>query len=127
MNKLFDFLDSETLNYQMFGSRVISPGEKANDTDYIVLVKDAKEFDPKIIALGFTKSIEYLGKDFTSYRKGDINLVVTMNDKFYDCTVLATRFATMLECRTKQERILAFETIMTPNGFKYRNGNKKSP
>lgn len=126
MNKLFDFLDSATVNYQMFGSRVISPGEKTNDTDYIVLVKDAKEFDSKIIAIGFAKSIDYLGKDFTSYRKGDINLVVTTNDKFYDCTVLATRFAKMLECRTKQERILAFEAIMVPNGFQFKNGKKNA-
>lgn len=127
MNKLYTFLDNEALNYQMFGSKVISPHEPSNDIDYIVLVKNFHDFDKEIQnALGFQRSTDYLGQDFTSYRKGDINLVVTTNDKFYDCTILATRFATMLGCKTKQERIYAFETVMVPNGFQYKNGKKNA-
>lgn len=127
MNKLFNFLDNNTINYQMYGSKVISPSEPYNDIDYIALVEDVMAMNQKLIKeQGFVQSSDYHGKYFISYRKGEINLVITQDSKFYDCTVLATRLAHSLGCKTKQERIIVFESVMHPNGYDFNRNGKEN-
>lgn len=119
---LFDFLDQHTQDCAMFGSKAISTSilTKDSDTDYIALVEDYSKFDVAAHNFGFKRSTEYVGKEFTAYRKGEINLIATNDKKFFDCTILATRLGEFLQCRTKQERIIAYETIMVPNGYKIK-------
>lgn len=122
---LFTFLDEHAIDYLMTGSKVISPAAKHNDIDYAVLVKDTSKFGEMLKDKGWkTPSDDYKGNHFTSYRRGEYNLIVMSDTKLFACWKMATRLATQLQCETKEERIVVFNSIFETNDFHFKTVNK---
>jgi hypothetical protein len=123
-------LIKHTKDYSATGSRVIcDPPVEDTDEDYVVLVRSMGEFEKLVLADGWTKSMgeayratvrhapnEPWGAEssvniFASYRKGDINLIVTHNVAFFRRYRYATQIATALNLREKEDRITLFNMI----------------
>lgn len=115
---LFTFLDQNSKDYIMTGSKAIYPEGKCNDIDYAVLVEDRAKMDRLLKEKNWKPGGDYVGKNFTSYRRGEINLIVMSDPKFFACWKVATKMATQLQCSTKAERIVVFETVMIPLGYR---------
>ena len=118
---IIKFAEQYAIDYSLFGSRAIKTSLETNDYDWILLVEDVNSIDHKLQMAGYKRSSNYIGKEFTSYRHGDYNVILTDNTGFFDCTILATRLAELLGCKTKQERIIVYNTVMHSNGFEYKN------
>ena len=101
---------------EFVGSRVTCSPPPA-DTDLDVLVLD-EFYDPqKWEDLGFTIESPHnpdYGPDvlFTSYRRGDINLIVTDEHDFYELFLVATRLCKSLNLMQKQNRVTLFKFIL---------------
>jgi hypothetical protein len=99
------------------GSRVTcSPPVMNTDEDFIVLTKE--RIDAPLMACGFRLDLGvefYTGNDnggFRSFRRGDVNLIVTQEVKFYDKFELATHLAMRFNLLRKEDRIALFQAIL---------------
>jgi hypothetical protein len=109
---------SHTVDVAATGSRVIvSPPVLHTDEDYVVLVQDFHAFDKLLKSDGWVvDGKEYAigapwSTAFRSYRKGEINLIVTADIRFFARYKLATKIATVLNLTDKTERIALFQMI----------------
>ena len=111
------------------GSRVIcDPAPTDTDEDFIVLV-DGEDFFDLIQELCANK-YELGGSDvtpsedfapnvwegFQSYKKGEINLIVTCSEEFFGKFVGATIVAKSLNLLDKSDRIALFQKILYGEG-----------
>jgi hypothetical protein len=99
------------------GSRVTcSPPVMSTDEDFVVLTKE--RIDAPLVAFGFCPAPGaefYTGNDnggFRSFRRGDVNLIVTQEVEFYDKFQLATHLATRFNLLRKEDRIALFQAIL---------------
>lgn len=105
--------------YELTGSTAIL-GQGA-DVDWLVKVNNLPEFQKHLAAVspGWEqdgKSYANIGVGnindrFVSFRKGEVNLIVTQDYTFYNRTSLATRVATALRLETKEDRITLFHML----------------
>ena len=77
------------LKVALFGSRVVGCAKEGSDYDYLVLVKKRPVFDSDWSGLGFEPDTmdPLYGVDFSSWRKGNINLVFTDNPDYFKVTL----------------------------------------
>jgi hypothetical protein len=107
------------------GSKVIcNPPPSDSDTDYLVNCFN----DKRLLVIthylekeGFeseSESYEGHDNDFNSYRKGNINLIVTSDSEFSEKHCLATAVCRKLNLVNKDDRIMVFKAFLyneTPN------------
>ena len=114
---LEDLLDL-TIEWEPVGSRVTcNPPPTDTDNDILCLVEDRKQFVAECGSADFaTMTREYTGQSnqspFTSLRRGDVNLIVTDNDVFYNLFRLATCIAKRRNIMDKADRITLFQHIL---------------
>lgn len=112
--------DEEILRWLPTGSFYIcQPQVLDTDKDYVVLVKDLNKSQSKLQELGYKASIsdsdEYdleAEGGFMCYRKGDINLIVTEDEKFFLKFWEATVLAKQLNLKEKNDRIYLFKYVL---------------
>lgn len=98
------------------GSRIIcDPPVEGTDFD-IVLYMHNTDFDEavaKLEPLEFYSNNDYgIGEEnFSSHRRGDINVIVVYSTTLFDAWCMATDVATELNVTDKQDRATLFELI----------------
>jgi hypothetical protein len=110
------------------GSRYIcDPAPTDTDEDYVVLVLP-EDFDDLILKIS-DNGYDLGGSDvfaaeeislnewdgFQSWKKGDINLIITTSKEFFDKFVEATEIAKELNLLQKEDRITVFQKILYNN------------
>lgn len=116
-----DFL----VKYALVGSRITcNPPPTDTDLDVLLLIKP-KEFWNAIECLQ-DEGFELGGSDlvpaeesfptewegFQSYKKGDINYIITTSEEFFDKFMLATNIAKELNLLKKEDRIALFQRVL---------------
>lgn len=111
--------------YAPVGSRVTcDPAPKNTDRDILVLLRSYIDFHSFSAALLFdwtaSGSDVFDPKDpdnwdFTSYRRGEVNLIVTKKAEFYDRFLAATSVAKRLNLLRKSDRIDLFQAVLYGN------------
>lgn len=105
--------------YEPTGSRVIcNPPPMDTDQDFIALTYDDATTRERMECMGYT--IEgspefYTGNDhggFRSYRKGEVNVIITPDPKFYDLFRSATELARRFNLTSKPDRIALFQVVL---------------
>jgi hypothetical protein len=105
------------------GSRATcNPAPTDTDEDYLVEVPwtfwGGGRIKETLVSAGFrTNNKEYGGQrgSFTSWRKDDINLIVTTNAEFAQKHRLATYVCKTLNLLRKADRVLVFQAILYGN------------
>jgi len=91
-----------------------NPPPQGTDRDY--LCRGSKLVFDKLKALGFetTTDEEYQGmpSQFTSFRREDVNLIVTDDGDFYNAFLSATCIAKRLNLLKKADRIALFQSVL---------------
>lgn len=106
------------------GSRVTcQPPPTDTDIDVLVLVprgpvhrimqvdgwkKDGRKFE----AVNYVPKSDGYPNYFISYRKGDVNIIVTRHERFYNLFSLATDLAQRLNILKKTDRIALFQAVL---------------
>lgn len=98
------------------GSRVsCNPPPTDTDEDWLVFTKD-RQFKLALLAAGFTTGEdpdkESGGSSFNSYRKGDLNIIVSPNRWFVERFLVATALATRFNLMDKADRIALFQGVL---------------
>lgn len=97
------------------GSRfTCNPPVMDTDIDYLILVeRDSYEFDDYLEKLGFvTNYLDYPMQEFRSWKKEELNYIITDDVVFYDNMKKATQLAKKLNLLDKQQRIDCFDYVM---------------
>ena len=109
------------------GSRFIcEPAPKDTDEDYLVFLSDEskrQEFIDGLTDLGFEwdHGEEYDGPDgpgdsaFSSYSKGELNLIITSDETFATRHRAATHVCKSLNLLKKDERVMVFQAVLYAN------------
>ena len=107
------------LNVALFGSRVVGCAKEGSDYDYLVLVKERPVLDSEWFRLGFEPDTmdPLYGEDFSSWRKGNINLVFTDNPDYFKVTLEASEFCKKYEVYDKEDRCKIHETFRDQQKF----------
>lgn len=98
--------------------RTCKPPPTDTDDDWLVLAKDSCYVDD-LFQLGF----EHCGAghyepnhgDFTSWKKGELNLIVTVYPNFYHRFIKATKISAALNLMDKKDRITLFQGVLYGN------------
>ena len=104
------------------GSRITcNPPPDDTDEDWIIWIeRPIQEVDKRLIGLGFELGgsiIRNTEKDwkestFFSYTKGDLNLIITPSEEFFDKFLEATKLAKQINIIRKENRIKLFQCIL---------------
>ncbi len=104
------------IDYYRTGSRYIcTPPVTDTDDDYVVLVQDTRSFIHDARNAGYEASAKDSCADhseFMSFRKDDINLIVTDDLAFFGRFNAATEVAKRLNLRNKNDRIMLFQAVL---------------
>lgn len=96
------------------GSRFICPTlNSTSDYDYVIFTASA----PLDLAnLRFTYEglgqAQYPREGFASWRRGEVNIILTSSRQFFDRFVLATWVAKKLRLASKEDRVTLFQAIL---------------
>lgn len=118
LNLEIDEIISSVDDFHETGSRFIcNPPVMDTDEDYALLATNDKYDNTRklLIKLGYqTNSEEYDGQDggFESWKKGNINFILTKCSKFFIRHGTATQLCKELNLLKKEDRILVFHTIL---------------
>ena len=112
-----DALPGVLIGLKAVGSRVTCvPAPTDTDEDWLVLV--LKDPENELTAAGFVMEGNpefYTGNDnggFRSWRKGEINLIVTQDTHFYSLFETATELARRYNLLEKSDRIALFQAVL---------------
>lgn len=118
-------LVGDIVKSEFVGSRVsCNPPPTNTDCDILCLINitDVWHFNSESQKSGWvTESNAYdnladfnnvQAQQFWSFRKDDINLIVTSSIEFYDKFMFATKIATNLNLKKKIDRIILFQAIL---------------
>lgn len=103
------------------GSRVIcNPPPADTDEDWIVLANSKRLYGWLAqrggeMEGGYAFSETICEGDFQSFRKKEINLIVTTKRDFYNSFSLATKVARRLNLLEKKDRVVLFQAILYGN------------
>lgn len=116
------------VKYELVGSRITcNPPPVGTDQDVLVYVREdhAGMFVHEMESFGFEVEIgEGYAADalnsgeedrFQSYRLGDVNLIVTVDERFYNRFSAATAMAKRANLMQKEERIALFQAVLYGN------------
>ena len=119
-NEIVQALGDHLVSANAVGSRVTcNPPARDTDEDWLLYV--IGDVDDKLLALGFVgeaKSERYVGNEdgpFLSWRRGDLNLIVTPVGHYYRKFLLATKLAKRFNLTNKSDRIALFQAILYEN------------
>jgi hypothetical protein len=110
-------LTPSIVDYCATGSRVIvSPPVMDTDEDYVVLVQSIPTFAKRLNGDGWKLDGKDYGtgagiNNFKSFRKAQVNLIVTDNKLFFARYKFATRIGQALNLAHKEDRVALFEMI----------------
>lgn len=100
------------------GSRVIcNPAPTDTDDDWIILVGEGgekfvkSELEKDGFELGGSFDQDESGGDFYSYKKGDLNIILTTDEDFIQNSRRATLLCRELNLLKKEDRITVFRAI----------------
>lgn len=116
------FLQNTGMRWFRTGSRVIcNPPVMNTDADFVVLC-DSQRGHERIEEAGFINTSEDHGDDygardapFTTYRCGEVNLIVTDAEWFFTNWCGATDIAKRLNLLDKADRIALFQGVLYGN------------
>ena len=107
------------MDFRPVGSRVTcNPPPTDTDEDWLVYVSDLDQMSGDLSMLGFHQDGDpelYVGIDeqhFRSFRRGDVNLVLTSKDTFFDRFMVATSLAKRFNLLEKADRIALFRGVL---------------
>lgn len=121
MTQVPDDLRGLYLEATLTGSRVIcDPPVLDTDLDVVLLVRsEAPRFADAVRedleAAGYARTSadsSELGTGFITFRKGDVNLIVTASPELYRRWCVATSCAIALNLRSKSQRIALFQVCL---------------
>ena len=117
LNEIFNI--KSVLNVALFGSRAVGCAKEDSDYDYLVLVKKRPCSNSGWFGLGFVPDVEdpLYGVDFSSWRKGNINLVFTDNLDYFKVTLEASEFCKKYEVFDKADRCKVHEAFRDQQKF----------
>jgi hypothetical protein len=105
--------ENNVLKIAYVGSRVTCvPAPTDTDEDVLILTDKLGEFVRGCNNAGFKDSGSYTGPAFHSLRHGEVNLIITDSEEFYDKFMLATHVCKSLNVLDKQHRIIVFQSIL---------------
>jgi len=97
------------------GSRnLLNPPILNTDDDIIALVSDLQETNDKLLSDGYEKSegYDHYGKyAFESYRKGELNLLITSNLKIFNGALIASYLTKKYNITEKIDRVTLFKAF----------------
>lgn len=134
-NEIVDLLDLPSSSVALVGSTLIHGS--GNDVDFLIYVPggmmgvfrerlSAREFAPDL-----EHHIEYEGAGFTSWRRGDVNLIVTTSERFFASEVTIAHAAVMMSdtlpqaFQTREDRIAYHSTLRKMVGFYNKGADKQ--
>jgi hypothetical protein len=109
----------DALKFARVGSTVTcDPPPSNTDIDYLILVK--RRDASAVASLGFDldqggEHYEPSEGNFNSWRSGNVNLIVTDSEWFYNGFILATNVAKALNLMCKRDRVTLFQAILYRN------------
>lgn len=109
-----------SLAEQTGSRRICNPPPEGSDIDWIVLAESEKLYS-WLISQGWEMEGDYVFSetvdegDFRSFRKEEINLIVTSKRDFYNAFSLATKVARRLNLLEKKDRVVLFQAILYGN------------
>lgn len=120
---LFDDLTTRGCTVEPCGSRVTcNPAPTDTDEDHLVEMPDAREDTvSSVVSLlssagfrweGDTEHYQTAASEFMSWRRGDINLIVTASAEFARRHRAATHVCTRLNLMVKDDRIALFQAVL---------------
>lgn len=105
------------------GSRVIGGARPDSDFDFVVYAPALMDLINHLEENGFTQDdgethgLYHNGdQNFWSYRKGNVNLIVTGKKDFFDAFSLATEMAKNLGLETRAARVALFKKVLYGEG-----------
>lgn len=99
--------------YHATGSRYICEPAPATDHDVVCWVEDLEKFVGQANDIGYEGGGSPLDEShFVSQRRGEVNLIVTEEERFYRLFVLATNLAKRWNLTDKDDRIRLFQAIL---------------
>lgn len=109
------------VDYAPTGSREIcNPPPMDTDEDWVVLIKNRdamRELEKVLVIDGWLicgkdyEEAKRIDSTFKSYRKGEINLILTQNPLIYERYKFATRLCKYLNIKDKAQRIGVFTMV----------------
>jgi hypothetical protein len=105
--------EENVLKMDYVGSRVTCvPAPTDTDEDVLVLTDNVVKFVNSCTKAGFKETGSYAGSAFYSLRQGEVNLIITDEEEFYEKFMLATHVCKSLNVLDKQHRITVFQAIL---------------
>ena len=100
--------------------RICNPPPEGSDMDWIVLAESESLYGWLTqrgweVEGGYAVSGTACEGDFRSFRKEEINLIVTSKRDFYNAFSLATKVARRLNLLEKKDRVVLFQAILYGN------------
>jgi len=116
----------EVHRFDPVGSRVTcDPAPNDTDIDYLIQVEDLGKFIQLMQEEGFERGgselvdeYEFTGnpdQEFQSFKRGNLNLIATPSDLFYDRFLAASSVAKRLNLLDKADRIALFQAVLYGN------------
>ncbi len=103
------------------GSRITcNPAPTNTDQDYLALRPSGRAL-AWLAENGFVTTTDDtydgLKSEFTSFKKGDVNIIVTVDDTFHSAFMAATHVAKRLNLLNKKDRIALFQAVLYRNQY----------
>ena len=113
MTEEVKFEDAVFRSYPTGSRYICNPAPMDTDNDTVILVNGYFDWRTILLNDGWEDCGQYdQGGDFTAFRKGEENYIVTENEKFFDAYVKATEGAKALNLLVKEDRIKLFQSVM---------------
>jgi hypothetical protein len=123
-DELTEFLDAKGIKWMRTGSRYIcNPAPTDTDDDYIVLDNAGLSgwLAMEMFDLNTDPDRYQAIPDFMAWRLGDLNVIVALDQCFYDRFCAATELAKARNILAKDDRITLFQSVL------YGNTNQETP
>lgn len=105
--------------FEPVGSRItVNPTPQNTDIDYLALLGWFSDAEHVLKRSGFfleTRTDYGSMTHFRSWRKGDVNIIVTYRRSFFDAFMAATHVAKRLNLREKADRVALFQAVLYRN------------
>jgi hypothetical protein len=116
-----EWLSDMALHVSACGSRVtVDPPPTGSDHDFLVLIERSERTVADVVSRLSSDGFAWEGNEhyqnamgnFMSWRKGNLNLIVTSNPDFVSRHLVATKVCTALNLRRKADRVMVFQAVL---------------
>ena len=115
-------------NFDCCGSRVtVSPAPQDTDEDWLVVIRSGRKNVSKAVGILAENGYKWegdsehyqdvAGDTFMSWRKGNVNLIVTANADFAHKHHVATSLCKRLNLANKEDRLAVFQAVLYANAW----------